>query len=64
MNEVIESILRHDQPRIDASAKNVKALTLDRLNLLNSIIRSKVDVILTAAGTTTRDVHIQNNMNH
>eukprot|EP01036_Dinobryon_divergens_P030923 gene30923-40247_t len=49
MNEVIETILRHDQPRIDTSSHNVKDQTLDRLSLLNNIIRSKTDVILTAA---------------
>ena len=55
MNEVIETILRHDQPRIDTSSHNVKDQTLDRLSLLNNIIRSKTDVILTAAGTIRAD---------
>ena len=52
MNEVIESILRNDQPRLDSSSQNIKDLIIDRFSLLNDLIRSKADVVLTAAGTT------------
>ena len=54
MNEVIESILRNDQPRLDSSSQNIKDLVIDRFSLLNDLIRSKADVVLTAAGTTLK----------